>query len=93
MHKVAAKRHWRPGRWFISRTEREEYARLLRWTWELVKLLPDGVDQVPRAAIRTVKGAWYLREEPKFGSRAWLDERLVLYERALRPWYRRWLGR
>jgi hypothetical protein len=77
---------WCPSRWFVSRRERAQAARLASIALELQKLLPPDGDQLPRSAIRTVTGASFLRRRDTYGSRRWIAEIFERYHRAATHW-------
>ena len=54
----------------------------------LLAAIPPGQDALPREAVQSVAGALYLRCEPRYGQRQWLEWFLRRCERALRARWR-----
>ena len=73
------------GRLLDERDKAMSRRRLVLAT-ELGKLLPPGLDRIPRSAILTVEGATFLSRHPHGGSRAWIEETIRRAGRYTQTW-------
>jgi hypothetical protein len=84
-------KHWRPGRSLLvgrrqSAWDRERSQRRVELAEQLLRLVPEGAERIPRSALLAVKGAGVLRRYPYAGTRAWIEGTLLQAQRCTRPW-------
>ena len=82
---------WPPGRNFLigkllNQGEIDLANQRLRLAHELLKLLPDGEQQIPRTECLSVSGAAFLRRLPETGSRMWIEKTIRNAEKYARKW-------
>ncbi len=82
---------WPPGRNFLigkllDQSEIDRANQRLNLAHELLKLLPDGEQQIPRTACLSVCGAAFLRTLPETGSRRWIEKIIRDAEKHARKW-------
>jgi hypothetical protein len=89
-----AMRKFKMGEWwtrFGSRADalmKEQVRALIADAQTALAAIPPGQNTLPREAVQSVEGALYLRSEPRYGQRQWLERFLRRCERALRARWR-----
>ena len=69
-----------PTRWqWKNDSDRGKATERAAWAAELLALIPAGESKVPRRAIRTPEGAKFLRLNPQYGKRAWIEQQLAAW--------------
>lgn len=86
-----ATRYWNRGTnlifaRYIPPDEREESRKRALLARELAKFLPPGASEIPRSAIRTVKGAAIFREHSYGATRQWIEDTISKAERCTKAW-------
>lgn len=86
VHTGTSKSFTPPGKSFLfgrilSEDDIAKSQRCLVLGHELLKLIPQGADSIPRTACLTIRGASYLRMVPKTASREWINEAIVKLQR------------
>lgn len=76
----------RPSKWFVSKAERIQAAKLAGVALELEKLLAPGKERIPRSAVLTVAGASFLRRRPEYSARSWITETLARHHATATHW-------
>lgn len=84
-------KYWRPGRnlllgRLLDDRDIEMSQQRLELARELEKLLPDGMDSIPRAMMRSVEGAAFLEKHPHGGTRKWITATVKQAERYTKRW-------
>jgi hypothetical protein len=87
-------REFKMGEWYTrfgSRADammKKEVSALIPTVQTMLAAIPPGQDALPRAAVQSVEGALYLRCEPRYGQRQWLERFLCRCQKALRARWR-----
>lgn len=86
-----AEQFWNVGLWlgfgrYVRQWERELSLKRLKLANELVKLLPNGANEIPRSALLTVEGAAFLANYPHARTRAWIEATARRAQQFTRRW-------
>lgn len=89
-----AAREFKMGEWWTrfgvpaDAVMKERVGALIAQAQRLLAAIPPGQDALPREAVQSVEGALYLRCQPRYGQRQWLEWFLRRCERALHARWR-----
>lgn len=86
-----ATRYWNRGTnllvaRFVPADEREESRKRTLLAKELAKFLPEGANEIPRTAFRTVKGAALIRQHSYGATREWIEATIKKAESCTKAW-------
>ncbi len=86
-----AEKYWRVGRNLLLGRLLDEMdismsKKRLKIARELQKLIPEGMNTIPRSRMRTVEGAAFIEEHPHGATRDWIEETVRQAERFTKTW-------
>lgn len=86
-----AEKYWKVGRnllfgRLLDRVDIEMSEKRLKIARELQKLIPQGMNTIPRSRMRSVEGAAFVEEHPHGATRSWIEETVKQAERFTKTW-------